>query len=165
MNAIYNVYIGILSFYWILITDEVCSMSCDWVTFDLDGYNAIISGRYPEHWFNNSYCHLLFTVSGVCEKFSILLYVAYDSENLFCTSIPNIISVSDSLLQMMKLWVNLKSAILRWSAVIPNVVNGNLPAVFNLVVVGCIGVLKLSSINWYVECLMRDIAAPESIRA
>ena len=65
---------------------------------------------------------------------------------------------------MMKLWLNFKSAILRWSAVIPNVFIGDPSKVFNLVVVDCISVLKLSSINWYVEYLMRDIAAPESIR-
>ena len=73
--------------------------------------------------------------------------------------------MSGSLLYMIKLWVNLKSTILRWSAVVPNAVIGDLSAVFNLVVVGCIGVLKLSSINWYVEYLMGDIAAPESTRA
>ena len=44
MNVIYNVYIGILSFCGILIADEVCSMSCDCVTFDIDGYDAIMSG-------------------------------------------------------------------------------------------------------------------------
>ena len=65
----------------------------------------------------------------------------------------------------MKLWVNLKSAILRWSAVIPNGIIGDPSAVFHLVVVGCIGVSKLSSINWYVEYLMRDIAVPESLRS
>ena len=53
---------------------------------------------------------------------------------------PKIITVSGSLLQMMKLWVNLKSAILGWSAVIPNAIIGNPSAVFNLVVVDCIGV-------------------------
>ena len=37
--------------------------------------------------------------------------------------------------------------------------------VFNFVVVACIGVLRLLSIVWYVEYLMRDMAAPESIRA
>ena len=66
---------------------------------------------------------------------------------------------------MMKLWVNLKSAILRCSAVIPKAVIGEPSAVFNLAVVGCIGVLKLSSMCWYVEYLRSEIAAPESIRA
>ena len=46
-------------------------------------------------------------------------------------------------MQMTKLWVNLKSAIVRCSAVIPNAVIGELSTVFNLVFVGCIGVLKL----------------------
>ena len=172
VNAIYNVYIGILSFCWILIANEVCSMSCDWVTCDLDGYDTIMSGRYLEHWFNNSFCCLLSTVSDVCENllsFCMLQFFSlsqtYDSEKFFCTSIPNIISVSGSLSHMMKLWVNLKSTILRWSAVIPNAVIGDLSAVFNLVVVGYIGILKLSSINWYVEYMIRDIAAPELIRA
>ena len=52
----------------------------------------------------------------------------------------------------------MKSAILRSSAVIPNVVIGDPSAVFNIVVVGCIWVLKLSSMSWYVECLMSDVA-------
>ena len=78
---------------------------------------------------------------------------------------PKIISVSVSLAQMMKFWVNLKSAILRWSAVIPNAVIGSLSAVFSLVVVGCVGVLKLSSMSWYVEYLISDIAASGWMRA
>ena len=76
VNAIYNVYIGILTFCWILIPDEACSMSCYCVTFDLNGYDAIMSRRYFECWFNNFYCCLLFTVPGVCEKSAILFYVA-----------------------------------------------------------------------------------------
>ena len=50
--------------------------------------------------------------------------------------------MSGNLLQMMQLWVNLKSAILRCSTVIPNAVIGELSAVFNLAVAGCIGVFK-----------------------
>ena len=61
--------------------------------------------------------------------------------------------------------MNLKSSILRWSPVITNTVIGDPSAVFNLVVVACIGVLKQLSIVWYVEYLMSDMAAPESIRA
>ena len=61
--------------------------------------------------------------------------------------------------------MNLKSAILRWSAVIPNAIIDDPSAIFNLVVVVSIGVLKLLSIIWYVEYLMRDMAAPESIGA
>ena len=56
---------------------------------------------------------------------------------------PKIISESGSLLQIMKLWVNLKSALLKCNAVIPSAVIGELLAVFNFVVVVCIGVLKL----------------------
>ena len=56
--------------------------------------------------------------------------------------------------------MNMKSVILRWSAVISDP-----SAVFNVVVVGWIEVLKLSSMSWYVEYLMSDIAAPESMRA
>ena len=37
--------------------------------------------------------------------------------------------------------------------------------VFKFVMVACIGILKLLSIVWYVEFLMRDVAAPKSIRA
>ena len=46
MNAIYNVYIGILSFCGIVITDEICHMSFNCVAFDLDWYDAIMSRRY-----------------------------------------------------------------------------------------------------------------------
>ena len=90
---------------------------------------------------------------------------AYDSENFFCTSIPKIISVSGNLSPFMKLCVNLNSAILRWSAVISNAIIGDPSVVFNVVVVGWIGVLTLSSMSWYVEYLMSDIAAPDSMRA
>ena len=46
----------------------------------------------------------------------------------------------------------------------PNAVIGDPSAVFNFVVVACISILKLLSIAWYVGYLMRDMAAPESIR-
>ena len=75
------------------------------------------------------------------------------------------VSVSGNLLQMMKLWVDLKSAVLRGSTVIPKAVIGEPSTVFNLAVVGCIGVLKLLSMCWYVEYQRSEIAAPESIRA
>ena len=55
------------------------------------------------------------------------------------------ISVSSNLLQIMKLWVNLNSTILKCSAVIPKAIIGIPSAVFNFAVVGCIGILKLSS--------------------
>ena len=54
--------------------------------------------------------------------------------------------------------------ILRCSAVIPKAVISELSAVFNLAVVGCIGILKLLSMSWYIEYLRRKIATPESIR-
>ena len=65
----------------------------------------------------------------------------------------------------MKLLVKLKSTVLMWSTTIPNSVIGDPSAVFNLVVVACIGIFKLLPIVWYVEYLMRDMAAPESMRA
>ena len=170
--AIYNVYNGILPFCWILITDKICCMSFNHVSFDLDWNDTIMSRCYFESWLNNSYSCLLFTVSSVSEKSSVLPYVAVLfliqdiwQGNFFCMSIPNRTSVSGSLSHIMKLWVNLKSTILRWSAVIPKAVISDPSAVFNLVVVACIGVLKLLSIVWYVEYLMRDMATPESIRA
>ena len=73
--------------------------------------------------------------------------------------------MSGNLLQMTKLWVNLKSAILRCSTVIPNAVIDELSTVFNLVFVGYIGVLNLLSMSWYMEYLISEIAAPESMRA
>ena len=65
----------------------------------------------------------------------------------FAHQCPKFISVSGNLSQMMKLCVNLNSAILRWSVVIPNTIIGDPSAVFNVVVVGQIGVLKLSSMS------------------
>ena len=73
--------------------------------------------------------------------------------------------MSGNLLQILKLLVNLKSAILKCNAVIPKGVIGELSVVFNLVVVGCIGVLKLPLKFLYVEYLRSEIAVPESIRA
>ena len=60
---------------------------------------------------------------------------------------PKIILVSGNLLQIIKLWVNLKSAILKCNVVIPKAVISGPSAVFNLAVVSCIGVLKLSSMS------------------
>ena len=59
--------------------------------------------------------------------------------------------------------MNLKSAILRWSAVISSAVISDPSAIFNLVVVACIGVLRLLSIDWNVAYLMSDMAVPESM--
>ena len=81
-------------------------------------------------------------------------------------SIPKIISVSGDLLQITKLCVNLKSAILKCSHYHTlRAVIGQLSTVFNLAVVGCIGVFKLSSMCWYIEYLRSEIAANESVRA
>ena len=172
MDAIYDVYIRVSSFCVILITYELSHMFINCWDYDLNWYDTIMSRWNFNGQLNDTYCCLLFTVPDICEEFSISLYVAvfslsqaYDIENFFWTSIPKIISVSSNLLQMMKLWVNLKSAILRCSTVIPNVVIGEPSAVFNWVFVGCIWVLKLLSTNWYVECLISEIAAPESMRA
>ena len=170
--AIHNIYIWILSFCWVFIADKICHMSLNCMTFDLDWDNTIMLWWYLESWLDNSYGCLLFTVSSICEKSAIFLFVAVLllipgiwQGNVFWISIPNIISVSGNLSHIIKLWVNLKSMILRWSFVIPKAINGDPSSVFNLVAVVCIGVLKLLSIIWYVEYLMRDMAAPESIRA
>ena len=61
--------------------------------------------------------------------------------------------------------MNLKSAILQWSAVITKAIISDPAAIFYLDVDVCIGVLKLLSMVWYVEYLMSHMAAPESIRA
>ena len=47
----------------------------------------------------------------------------------------------------------------------PRAVIGEPLAVFNLAVVGWMGVLKLLSMCWYVEYLISEMAAPESIKA
>ena len=80
-------------------------------------------------------------------------------------SILKIISVSGNLLQRTKLCVNLKSAILKCSAVIPRAVISEPSAVFDLAVVGQMGILKLLSMWWYVEYLISEIMAPKSVRA
>ena len=49
-------------------------------------------------------------------------------------SIPKISSASGNLFQITKIWVNLKSAILKCNAVIPRNVISELSAVFNLAV-------------------------------
>ena len=54
---------------------------------------------------------------------------------------PKMCSMSGSQLQIIKLCVNLNSAILRCRAVIPKALIGEPPAVFNLAVVGCTEVL------------------------
>ena len=54
---------------------------------------------------------------------------------------PKISSVSGSWSQIMKLCVNLKSAVQRCSAVVPKVIMGEPSAVFSLAAVGCMGVL------------------------
>ena len=56
-------------------------------------------------------------------------------------SIPKMSSISGNWSQMIKLWVNLNSAILRCNAVDPIADTGEPLTVFNLAVVGCIGVL------------------------
>ena len=74
--AIYNVYVGILPFCWILITDEICCMSFNCMGFGLDWNDTIMSPWCFESWLDNPYSFLLFTVSSVNEKSAILLYVA-----------------------------------------------------------------------------------------
>ena len=54
---------------------------------------------------------------------------------------PKMSSVSGSWLQIIKLCVNLNSAIRRYNAVDPSADMGEPSAVFNLAVVGCMGVL------------------------
>ena len=54
---------------------------------------------------------------------------------------PKMSSVSGSRLQIIKLWVNLNSAIHKCSAVDPNAIIGEPSAVLNLAVVVCMGVL------------------------
>ena len=56
-------------------------------------------------------------------------------------SMPRMSSVSASWLQIIKLWVNLNSAIYKCSAVDPNAVIGEPSAVLSLAVVGCMGIL------------------------
>ena len=54
---------------------------------------------------------------------------------------PKINSVSGNCLQIIKLCVNLKSAILRCTAVDPKVVMGQPSVVFHLAAMGCMGLL------------------------
>ena len=54
---------------------------------------------------------------------------------------PKMSSISGNWLQIIKLCMNLNSAILRYRALIPSADIGEPSAVFNLAVVGCMGVL------------------------
>ena len=83
----------------------------------------------------------------------------------FCTSMPNSSSVLGSLSHMLKVYENLKSAIVSWSVVILNAVIGDPSAVFSCINVACIAVLQLLSMVWYVEYLTRKMTASESMRA
>ena len=73
---------------------------------------------------------------------------------------PNSSSILGSLSHMMKLWENLKSAILSWSVIIPKVVIGDPFTVFSHIEVTYIAVFKLLSMIWYVEYLTSEMAAP-----
>ena len=66
---------------------------------------------------------------------------------------------------MMKLWENLKSAILSWSVIIHSAVIGNPSSIFSCTNLVCIAVFKLLSVCWYVEYLTREMADPRSMRA
>ena len=111
----YDVDIWVPSFCGILISNEVSHMFLTCLTCDFNWYDTIMSRWYFKGRFNNTYCCLLFIVPGVCETFSISLYVAvfalsqaYDIENFFWTSIPKIISVPGNMLQITKLWIKFK---------------------------------------------------------
>ena len=115
VDAIYDVDIRVSSFCPSLIRYEVNHMFINCWSCDLNWHDTIMSSQYFKGQLNNAYCCLLFTVPGICEEFSISLYVAvfslsqaYDIENFFWTSIPKIISVSGNLSQVTKLWVNLR---------------------------------------------------------
>ena len=53
---------------WLLIKYATCPLIFNWD-------DTILSRRYFESWFDNSYCCLLFTISSVSEKSTIILYV------------------------------------------------------------------------------------------
>ena len=172
MDATGDVDIRVSAFCGVFISNEVNHMFLNCCTCDLNWYNTIVSWQYLKGRFNKAYCCLLFTISCVCKEFSIFLYVTDFSlipstgNGEFLLNINSkIISLSDNLLQIMKLWVNVNSAILKCSGITPKAVIGEPSVVFNLAVVGCIGVLKQSSIWPYFQCLSSEIAAPESIRA
>ena len=158
MDGIDDIDIRVPSFCWFLISNEASYMFLNCLTCDFNWYNTIVPRQYFNGWFNNTYCCLLFTVSCVDKEFFFLLYITvlalsqvYEIENFFWTSIQKIISVSSNLFQIMKSWVNVKSAILRCSTIISRAVIGKTSAVFNLAAVCCIGVLKLLTMCWYVE--------------
>ena len=76
-----------------------------------------------------------------CIKHCMSLSQAYDNENFFCILMLKISSVLGNWSQIIKLCVNLKSAICRCNDVDPKVVMGEPSAVFNLAALGCMGVL------------------------
>ena len=65
---------------------------------------------------------------------------------------------------MTKLWVNLKSAILKCNAIIPKAVMGEPSVVFNFAVVGWIGVLKLLSICYMLSIRLVKLLLPNQLR-
>ena len=89
---------------------------------------------------------------------------AYERENFFCMSMPKIISVSGSLLQIIKLWVNLNSAMLKCKAIIPRAVIGE-PSAVQFCCSGLYGGL-VTVLNVLIDIVLEyNMAAPESINA
>ena len=147
VNAINDVDVGISSLCWIFICYEVCHMFLnDWSCY-LNWYNTIVLQWYLKCWFNGANCCLLFTVLHVSYEFSIPLYITilflipsiWKRKLLLYIYAENNLCIWESFI--IKLWVNLNSAILKCKAVIPRAVIGEPSAVFILAVVGCMGVL------------------------
>ena len=67
---------------------------------------------------------------------------------------PKMSSISGNQLQIIKLCVNLNSAILRCRAVIPSADIGEPSAVFNLAVVGCMGVYNSLQCSYMLSILI-----------
>ena len=89
----------------------------------------------------------------------------YDREYLFYISMPNKISVSDSLSHTLKEWENLKLTLQRCKEALPNEDIDDPSAVFKCTAAGSILVLQQSSMIFYMLVWAYKRAAPESIRA
>ena len=148
MDAINYINVWVSSLCSIVICNEVCHMFLDnWSTYH-NWHNTIVSWWYFECQFNCTYCCLLFTFFVYVTNFPSFLNVTvfflcplHMIMRIFCMLMPKISSVSSNWSQIIKLCVNLNSAILSCNAIVPIVDIGEPSAVFSLAVLGCMGVL------------------------
>ena len=62
VNTVNDVYVGVSSLCWIVISDEISYMFLNYWSCDLNWYITIVSWWYFKWWFDCANCGLLFTV-------------------------------------------------------------------------------------------------------